>query len=477
VKPFLSDFFRSVGATVEEKGPLLEVAIPAGDDASSSARELVRRFGRDRLVLAFDPHDSKAGVDLVAPGGHVLRTVEEFLASRGRRSYVVAPAVRKLEKSLVVEALAPAKKVKLVLEERTDDEAWDLHFTFRLRYRGRERKDALLDVLVPASLAGPGEPRAAPPPVEAGTYEARPRKHVPETVLKDAFAKALGLLDELASREALELEARARARLERDASRLELFYDTAVHEQQTNRTATDVARLKIEELEEERILKRKELVESARVDAEAEPLQLLEIERPRRRVLVRVARPRKKDEMPAEGSVELGFDLSTGEVVLPSCPACRKALRAVTVCEGSHVVHDGCARGCLGCGRVLCAACGAKPCARCASSVGPECAKVCSSCNETVCPEHLAVCARCGRENCTGCLHACAHCGELACESDRFALGEGTAAFLCGKCGQTCPGCGRVELETALGRCETCGRQFCTTCLPKRERACPTCRR
>lgn len=480
MKPFLADFFRRYGAAVEDKGDLLEVAIPTAEDAPAAAKELLRRFGRERLVLAFDHKDAKPGVDLVAPGAHVLRTVEDFVEARGRRGYVVAPATRKLEKALVLEALAPAKKTKVVLEERTDEEAWDVHFTFRLRYRGRERKDALLDVLVPL---GPGEPRparSAPPPPEASGWEARPRKHLEEPILRDAFARAVALLDDLASREALELEARARTRLERDASRLELFYDTAVHEQQTNRAATDVARLRIEELEEERVLKRKELVESARVTAEAEPLQLLVVERPRRRVAVRVSRPpsKKAKTPPAEGQVELAFDLSTGEVALPACPACKASLAQVTACDGGHVVHEGCAQGCAGCERVVCGACGARPCARCARPVGPECAKLCAGCGETVCPEDQGACARCGEARCTGCLHRCAHCREPACERDRLALGEGTAAFLCSQCGVACAGCGRAELEASLARCETCGRRFCETCLPSKKgtRACASCR-
>lgn len=485
MKEFLTDFFKRYGGTVTEVEKELQVALPAES-------ELTKRFGRDKLALVFDPHDAKTGHDLVAPGGHILRAIEDFLASRGRRAYVVAPRTRKLEKALINDVLAPAaqnakggdklkKKPKLLMDERTEEEAWDAHFTFRLRYRGRERKDALLDVLVPVRSQGIREPKNVPPPVESTTWEAHPRKHLPEAQAKEAFAKALTLVDELASREAVELEARARARLEKDAARLELFYDTAVVEQQTNRTQTDVAKLKIEELESERLLKRKELVESARVDAEAEPLQLLVVERPRRRVAVKVERPRGKDREPAVGSIELAFDLSTGEVETPECPSCKKTLAAVSVCDAGHVVHDACALPCSVCESIVCGACGAVVCARGGEVVGPECTVVCEGCDEKVCKEHTASCKICSAARCSECLHACAHCGAEVCELHRLpiATGEtGAAASLCTDCGVVCPGCSRTEPKGSLARCAVCGRSFCKSCLPVKKgvTACPTCR-
>ncbi len=483
MKDFLVDFFKKYGATVSLSSEKeVDVTLPADS-------ELAKRFGRDKLCMVFDPHDANAGHDLVAPGGHVLRTIEEYLAARGRRAYVVAPRTRKLEKALVTEVLAPErprtkggkKPPKLLMDERTEEEAWDAHFAFRLRYRGRERKDALLDVLVPVRPQGILEPRNVPPPTESAGWEAHPRKHLPEERQKEAFAKALVLVDELASREAVELEARARARLEKDAARLELFYDTAVVEQQTNRMATDVSRMKIEELEAERVLKRKELVESARVDAEAEPLQLLVIERPRRRVAVRVERGRGKEKDPAAGSIELAFDLSTGEVETPPCPACSKTLAAVEVCDAGHVVHETCAAECSVCLAVVCKTCGSIVCARDGAVVGPECATVCEGCDDEVCKEHVAACALCEAARCTGCLHPCVHCRKTVCEAHRLDIATGdtaAAAHLCTECGVTCPGCQRTEPRSALGRCASCGRGFCPACLPLKKgvTACPGCR-
>ncbi len=483
-RAFLEGFFKRYGGKVEPSEKQLDVSLPPGE-------ELARRFGRETFSLVFDPREARPGVDLVAPGGHVLRAVEDFLATRGRRSYVVAPKTRKLEKALVVEALtAPsskktaekgAKKPKLVLDERTEEEAWDAHFTFRLRYRGRERKDALLDVLVPVRPQGVLEPRSVPPPAEAPSWEVHTRKRIPEGPLKEAFARALVLVDELASREAIELEARARARLEKDASRLELFYDTAVVEQQTNRMASEVSRLKIEELEAERLLKRKELVESARVDAEAEPLQLLVVERPRRRVAVRVERSRGKDQPPVTGQIELAFDLSTGEVETPPCPACATTLASVTVCDAGHVVHEGCSAPCATCDKVVCKACGAIACARGGETVGPECVLACDGCGERVCKAHLGACKVCSEARCTACLHPCVHCRGLACEGHRMKLATPDAeaqAFLCSECGTACPGCQRPEPRASLARCAVCGRSFCASCLPvkKGATACPSCR-
>ncbi|HZU95093.1 MAG TPA: hypothetical protein VFF73_00180 [Planctomycetota bacterium] len=469
MKEFLVDFFKRYGATVTAGEREVDVALPEG--------ELARKFGRDKLSLVFDPHDARAGIDLVAPGGHILRAIEEFLASRGRRSYVVAPRTRKLEKALVTEVLAPrrTKKLKLLMDERTDEEAWDAHFSFRLRYRGRERRDALLDVLVPVRPTEIREPSSVPPPPEATGWESHPRKRLPDDRAKEAYARALTLVDDLAAREAVELEARARARLEKDAARLEIFYDTAVVEQQTNRVATEVAQMRIEELEQERLRKRKELVESARVEAEAEPLQLLVVERPRRKVAVRVERPG------AAGTIDLAFDLSTGEVEAPSCPVCKKSLARVNVCDVGHVVHEDCAAPCSTCGKVVCGACGAVVCARGGEVAGPECARLCEGCDERVCPEHMKACKVCKGDRCTQCLHRCAHCHGLACADHRLKLATGETeaqASLCAECGVLCPGCSRPEPRAALGRCEGCGRYFCATCLPlkKGEARCPSCR-
>ncbi len=249
--------------------------------------------------------------------------------------------------------------------------------------------------------------------------------------------------------------------------------------------------MKIEELEQERLLKRKELVESARVEAEAEPLQLLVVERPRRHVLVRVERPRGKGagtgaetadkSEPARGQVELAFDLSTGEIEAPACPACSKRLSGVNVCDGGHVVHADCAEECATCERVVCLACGATKCARGGELVGPECEKVCEGCGDRVCREHMGACKVCGGARCTGCLHLCAHCRGHVCEGHRLRLvleDTEASAFLCTECGEACPGCGRPEPKAALGRCEVCGRHFCSSCLPlkKGETACLACR-
>ena len=51
MKDFLVDFFKKYGATVADTERRVAVALPAGEEAPAAAKDLVRRFGRDKLSL------------------------------------------------------------------------------------------------------------------------------------------------------------------------------------------------------------------------------------------------------------------------------------------------------------------------------------------------------------------------------------------------------------------------------------------
>jgi hypothetical protein len=481
-RALLRDVFTKQGWKAEDQGPLLSVQAPPVAEGQPPS-ELAARFGRSELHFAFDAHDAKHGVDLVAPGGHVLRTLEEFFAKRGRRTWVALAAETKLRKEALEQALGPARGHGLVIEEREDEEALDLLLGFRLRYRGREHEDALTWVAVAVRRGEVQEARVADAPAEAaivkGTFH--PRKHAPPAVLDEAWRRAVAVVDKVAREHAATLEAKARVRLEKDASRLELFYATAIGEQQRNRVAAEVAEMRIAELEEERALKRREIAEQARVTVEAEPLQLLQLERPVKRALVRVKRKKKGDDTVAELPVVV--DLATGAVEVPPCAACQQPLAQVAVDDAGHAVHESCAVACAVCERALCSACGATTCARGGEKIGPECGARCERCGETACPRHRGPCARCGRDRCRACLRACAHCGDHVCESDRLAIGDGAEAVLCAKCGVACASCEKAVVESELGKCAVCGRRFCASCLGGKRAAktgtatCPGCKK
>lgn len=281
VVEFLRDVFEHAGGVVTHEPPVLRASFPE----ESALAELLG--GREK-VYVFETEHVDDERELVATGGHVLRNVESYLAELAPRVYVLAPATARVSQRSL--GLSPGHGEKISLE-RTPALGYDLYVVYRLRYRSRELRDEVATVRVELRPGiAPGQPDDAhaevcETPAHALTYESRPRKRVPAKSLQTALNAADVALEKHARAESRELQDELRRGAKKDLTRLHAYYAGQIAEYMRRRQS-DLNVIRVEELEEERALRVKELVEQAEVKVEVEPLQLLTVERPLQRLRV-----------------------------------------------------------------------------------------------------------------------------------------------------------------------------------------------
>ncbi len=480
MKAFVSDVLRRFGGEVREAPggadgfDGLEVSLPAEGEGDA----LARRLGRHALTLVFDAADVGPGRELVTPGSHLLRQLDGFLAERGRRAYVERPAEHRLTLKRVREAVRPGAGAKLALEDRAAAAGFDLYLVYALRFRSLDREDALETVRVVTRPGRPAFAELAEPAPEVAEWPARARKQVSDDVWQEATAEADAVISVHARARAQERREEARTRFQRDLSRLHAYYAGQIAEYQRRRRS-ELSLLRVEELEEERELRVRELVRATEVRVEVEPLQALAVEVPLQTARL-VLRPTDGAAAEAEGpapGLSVVFDRATGALALPTCPSCAGGLQDATLaaCDAGHVVHDRCLDRCRACEAVTCGACVLAPCDVCRRPLCESCGTPCPTCEQRGCAEHLTTCATCGVAGCAACFHPCAHCGAVVCEEHRHPAGGGSEAVLCATCAAPCPGCRIATLTEDLRRCDRCGRKFCATCNPREASACVLC--
>ncbi|MCO5172441.1 MAG: hypothetical protein M9894_39590 [Planctomycetes bacterium] len=480
MKDFVADVVVRLGGEVTDEDGVLAVRLPA----EGPGDELARRLGQHALRLVFEPTRIGPGVDLVAPGSHVLRELEEFLAGRGRRAWVEAPARHKLTLKSLTGVVRPARGAALAFEGRAGDAGHDVHVVYRVRYRSLDRVDEVETVRVRLRPLAEPEVSLAEPPPEVVEWEARPRKHLPPDELEAALALADEAVVTRARAEGARREDEARRKASRELSRLHAYYAGQIAELERSRR-TEQALTRIEELEDERALRLHELATTTHVRVEVEPLQLFVVEVPLATARLVVRRKGEAqddgDDAPAASddaaAPNLVLDRLDGTLLLPPCAACEGAIagQVIDACGSAHLVHQRCLDRCGRCDRAACAACGARACAACGQPTCPGCATACASCARSVCADHTGACAVCGRAGCGVCLRACAECGGTVCETDGHPAAEGARAVLCTRCAVPCPGCKTATAYKELVRCTTCGRKFCPTCHPRSAAACVLC--
>ena len=308
---------------------------PVAKIEPGSAEDLARRLRRSTFSLVFRSEDLAPGYDLVADGSPLIRRLEEFLASQGSRTYVVAPGSKRLSlKALDLAAevalaegsagldrvslgLMAAKGERVKLEERSDAPGHDLYVLYRVRIRALVRED--LTVCVRVALrpgVAPEDPlhltsEVAEPPPEVSEWALKARRRLPPKLrtlgLEAADARLATRSRELATLTQTKLRETARD----DLKRLHAYYAGQIAEYM-RRKASDLNLIRIEELEAERELRITELIRSAEVRVSGEALGLLVVERPLQRA--RAVRRHKDDEESELASRWLLFDRATGGV-------------------------------------------------------------------------------------------------------------------------------------------------------------------
>lgn len=300
-----------------------------------SAEDLARRLRRSTLSLVFRSDDLAPGFDLVADGSPLIRKLEDFLASQGARSYVVAPGSLRLSLKALDQAaevalaegtpgldrvslgLMAGKGERVKLEERSDAPGYDLYVLYRVRIRALERED--LTVCVRVELrpgVAPEDPvhvssEVAEVPREVSGWPSKARRRLAPDLralgLEAADARLAIRCRELATETQTKLRETARD----DLKRLHAYYAGQIAEYM-RRKASDLNTIRIEELEAERELRITELIRSAEVRVSGEALSCLVVERPLQRA--RAVRRPKDDAETELASRWLLFDRGTGGV-------------------------------------------------------------------------------------------------------------------------------------------------------------------
>jgi hypothetical protein len=475
VKAFVRDVLLHVGAEVADEGPALTATLPE----EGLGAELAAKLGRRELVLVFEAEHAGQG-ELVAPGSHLLRAVEEWLTPRGRRTYLVQPAEERLTlKGLREAGYRASRGRKLSLEAKQAAAGHDLIVVYRLRYRSRQRVDELEAVKV--ALRPGALPRATLLPQGASTlpegseaWELKPRKRPPTERLEAALQAADAVVAERAREVGLERREAARRSFGKDVKRLHAYYSGRIAELERKR-ATDLTPIRIAELEEEQALRLQEIAHATEVSVEIEPLQVLAVEVPLQLAQLTV----KAAERRPAAALPIQLDRASGALAGPGCQSCQEPLAdpegdglGLDGCGAGHLVHHTCVGRCDHCAATICGACESAPCEVCALLLCPSCGATCPGCARAVCPSHEARCGVCGDAGCAACREACAACATQVCARDRVEAEEG---FLCTRCAVTCPGCREATASGSLSRCDTCGRRFCPACLPADAEACTLC--
>ena len=353
MKDFVREVCSGVGATVRDDGGALEVELPEAGVGAALAERLGGRAHR----WVFDAEDLSERAELIAPGGRVLRALEEWLSERGRRTYLEAPGAERLTVGAVRERVSAASGEPVRLGARGDARGYEVYVTYRLHYRTLEAKDELETVHVRLRPWGRVEAEVVSEiPAGVWGWTARPRKQPPEAWLKEGLAGADRVVAVRAREGGRALEAEVRAKLGRDIARLHSFYSDQIAEWKRS-SRTGLAELRVEELREEERARLSELYAATQVQVEVDPLQVVVVEVPLKRAEV----------LDPDGApvAVAWLERTTGALVLEPPE------------EESAQVSPA-ADGCPGCGRSVarrrrCEGCGRRFCGRCFPSGEERC--------------------------------------------------------------------------------------------------------
>ncbi|RMG11446.1 MAG: hypothetical protein D6731_15610 [Planctomycetota bacterium] len=456
---FLRAGVSAAGGSFRRRDGVFEVRFPR----EGAGAELAERLG-DELALVLDPGALAPGRSLLAPGSHVLRALDAWLAARGRRSYVVQPGRARLTKKALRERVRPARGAELGIRDRASGTGYDLYVVYRLRFRSLGRQEDLVCVRVRLRPGRPPRADFGEPPAAAFGWPHRPRKRPPEEFLDAGLGAADAFVEEHARAEAARRREDARTRFAKDVLRLDAYYAAQMAEVQRSRR-TDLGLVRLEELQEERALRLAELARACEVSVEVAPMQVLCVEVP-----LQLARLVVQAEGAERAGRSIALERASGALDLGECPACAQQLAGeLSACDGSHVVHSACLGRCDRCGGAVCGACESPLCTVCGVLCCTGCGATCPACGASACATHAGGrCARCESEGCGACLRACGGCGALHCDQH---LADG----LCASCRAVCPSCRSVRPRGELRRCDGCGRRFCTACLLPDAARCVLC--
>lgn len=389
---FARDFFQTHNAGAVEADGRLHISL---------TEALAAHFGREHLVLAFNPHDE--GGELVAPGSRVFDQIATYLAGRGRMAALRRPAScfddpapEALAGLLTTAAPADAPRrfvlYDFLLAFLTDERAERL-WTIALDDRGRPAPAAL-------AWAATAEDAGA---TTAGALDPQTSRHGAEIAARSE-----------AERVGKSIEAAASTRLARICARLTEYYEALIEEVPVRRRKGRPEEAGLAEADTERSALAADLARRLGEEARRHQLRIqvrllgqATLEAPGRRHTWRLAAgPRAEDRARI---VEAWQDLATGAVSWPACDRCGDATHRFGLCTDGHLACATCLAWCNACGQAHCSAeltacdaCGTQGCARC---LGP-CAGAGRS-PHRVCRTHLAGCACCGIAYCDGCRPAC----------------------------------------------------------------------
>lgn len=418
---------------------------------------LAKAFGKRKLFLAFDQQSLKDHYELVIEGGHILRTIEDFLSHRGQRVYVEYPSKDRLSKSKVSEHFQPKKALSFDISERENNSGFDFYFSFKAQFRGRSRQDRMYSVRVLDRPQQAPEIREskAPRGIQSWTWKAR--KQPPRELLQRAHQHACQYIEKIATREAIEFQNDGRQSIQKDILRIKAFYAQQIAELRGNKTPTEKARSRIIDLEEEQARKIKEQLKNTNVEVDVETLQLMIVERPLQRATLTFHKGEVK------GQFATVFDRGLGQFAKTTCLGCEKPLQGLDLCNQGHIACQSCFQDC-DCGQVRCSLCGPKKCKVCDRPGCTACIGDCPSCTESACLKHAQACSGCKNSSCPDCVIACQGCQKDFCPSCRLGSLDQSLPF-CKDCGKPCAVCQDWFAKDSLGRCQTCGRRVCQGCV------------
>ncbi len=467
LKDFTLAFFNNLKCLLEPKGEELVI--------KNVPKDFEDFYGKKSpYTLVFTREKERDDTDLIAKGSFLLKTMADYLETRGQTTLLKMQFdigdENELKKHIMVKNCEVSKITKKC------DHEYIIRFSFATNFQYLNEKEQLINNIFVQN--------GKVIDFDISKYKLLDGKRE-EVSIKDAkvfYEPAKEKVKQLIQKRTAELKELLTTRLKKEIARISEHYD-----QQTKEIVEelDKASKHIEDLEfqlaeakeknkakevsslELKIMKASETLEKLKANSKKD-----ELEKEKQFFIT--------DEMHKHGlnisnnltntsiiyypifklnvllkknkamkQLEIFYNPLTGDSNKFSCENCNKELKAIEMCSSGHLACSKCQLRCLSCGKDVCPKCRLEKCAICSSHSCHDCSSKCYKCRKTLCKRHV-VKDKSGKEYCSNCIKTCSSCGSLT-ESSYFKK--------CPSCQrEICPKCSFKEFLAGKKACKNCDK-------------------
>lgn len=371
LKSFSLQFFKELGAKVNESGDYLEVSqVPV---------KFQKFYGKNEpYKIVFDKNLASIG-ELVAPESYMLKMMKAYLDNSG--DAVLTSLNYKIHVDSFVKDHLKMLNCTVVKATAEASHNFMFKFTFQTTYKYLNEEEKLInEVFV-------DEGAVVYPDLSKFTISNTNKKDIDITELRDYYSTAKDHIKDSVNQKTASIASILDASLSKEINRINSY-----HEQQVKEIDSQLARIN------SGALKSKDPVELERQKIQFANEKELFIANEQKKHALRLntklittaiidypiysVEVFFKSNSGVTRLVVVKFDPLKNKVDLPVCDLCKSSLNEIILCNGNHLVCRNCGTRCEDCNEISCETCLRHKCAVTKRRICKQCGRTCTKCKQ-----------------------------------------------------------------------------------------------